>query len=111
MIYLESIEIDTSESENMKQALPKTVDEAVDILLTKLSLRDKTVIANMTEADLNFLHSNSGAYIRNEFGLCDGNEDLMQSSCSVSGKEGLHPDETSMIIIKELWKTLGEVHL
>jgi hypothetical protein len=89
---------------------PKTVEEAVDRLTKGLSLKDKATIANMAEADLGTLHSNLGKYIRNEFALRSGNEDLIASCCDMAQKDKIHEDEASSIIIKKLWKRLHETH-
>lgn len=63
---------------------PKTVEEAVDRLVDELSLKDRTTIANIAEVELNLLHINLGEYIRNEFGLWSGNDDLMFSCCTIA---------------------------
>ena len=44
----------------------KTVDEAVQRLMSDLSLKDKNTIANMDEADLINLHFSLGLSIRNK---------------------------------------------
>ena len=89
---------------------PKTVDKAVKRLISELPLKDKTMIANMTEVELSVLHTTLGEYIRNEFGLWTGNEDLMISCCFIVKREKVSEDEASSIIIKELWKRLRESH-
>jgi hypothetical protein len=89
---------------------PKTVDGAVKRLISDMSLKDRAIIANMAEVELSLLHSNLGEYIRNEFGLWSGNQDLMISCCFFAKKEKVHQDEASSIIIKELWKRLKETH-
>ena len=55
--------------------LPKTVDEAVKRLISDMSLKDRTIVANMAEIELSLLHANLGECIRNEFGLWSGNND------------------------------------
>jgi len=51
------------------KALPKTVEQAVNHLLSDLSLQEKTAIANMQKDDLVDLHFSLGRFIRNEFKL------------------------------------------
>ena len=101
-----------AELDKIKQSapLPKTVDEAVKRLISEMSLKDKTIIANMAEFELSLLHTNIGEYIRNEFGLWSGNQDLMTSCCFFAKKESLHEDEACSIIIRELWKRLRKTH-
>ncbi len=90
--------------------LPKTVGEEVKRLIPEMSLKDKIIIANMAETELSLLHTNIGEYIRNEFGLWSGNQDLMTSCCFFAKKEKVQEDEASSIIIRELWKRLRERH-
>ena len=90
--------------------LPKTVDQAVKRLISDMSLKDRTIVANMAEVELSLLHANIGGYIRNEFGLWSGNQDLMTSCCFFAKKEKVHEDEASSIIIRELWARLRETH-
>jgi hypothetical protein len=89
---------------------PRTVDEAVERLTTELSLKDKTTISNMAATELSTLHFNLGEYIRNEFGLWSGNQDLMASLSFMVKRGNVHQDEASSIIIRELWKRLRETH-
>jgi hypothetical protein len=88
---------------------PATVDEAVKELLSKLSLKDKTLIAKMTEDELTGLHPTLGAYSRERFGLWSGNKPLMQS-CRVESGEEISEDEASAAIIRALWKRLKGTH-
>ena len=90
--------------------LPKTVDEAVKRLISDMSLKDRIIVANMAEIELSLLHANLGEYIRNEFGLWSGNQDLMASCCFFAKKEKVQEDEASSIIIGELWKRLRKTH-
>ena len=101
-----------AELDQIKQSapLPKTVDEAVKRLTSEMTLKDKTIIANMTETELSLLHANLGEYIRNEFGLWSNNQDLMASCRFFARKEKIHEHEASSIIIRELWKRLMETH-
>jgi hypothetical protein len=88
---------------------PATVDEAVNELLSKLTLKDKMVIAKMTEDDLIGLHPTLGAYIRERFGLWSGNKWLIRSCLLESGEE-MSEDQASAVIIHELWNRLTGTH-
>ncbi len=90
---------------------PQSVDEALSRLISELSLKDKTIIANMREKDLVSLHLSLGEYIRNKFELLAGNGELMKSCRSVSGKDDLNEDDASAIIIKKLREKLRETHI
>ena len=71
--------------------------------------KKKGNIKNMQEYDLSGLHISLGTHIRNEFGLWSGNNELMESCCSVSGANELHEDDASAVIITELWRQLQEM--
>lgn len=74
-------------AENLKSGKqPKTVEEAVDLLIKDLSLKDRTTIANMAEIELSTLYLNLGKYIQNEFGIWSGNRELIQS-CNLIGRQ------------------------
>ena len=103
------IELEHSEK-GMPSTAPKTVEEAVDMLINQLSLKDRTTISNLAEDELINLHINLGQYIRNEFGLWSGNEDLMSSCCTIAKMDKIHEDTASTIIIEELWKCLRDTH-
>jgi len=87
---------------NEERKRPKTVEEAVDLLLMLLSDDNKQNIKNTSEEDLVLLHMGLGASIRNEFGLWKDNKELLKAC----GKEC--PDDSSSVIIKALWKKLKD---
>jgi len=89
--------------------LHKTIDEAVETLIAEMSLKDKTFVANMAEADLIGLYFSLGLYIRNRF-LYPRNDKLLESCRYVTQDKYLHWDQAAMVIIKELWKRLREKH-
>jgi Circularly permutated YpsA SLOG family/Domain of unknown function (DUF6794) len=88
---------------------PATVDEAVKELLSKLTLKDKTLIAKMGEDELTGLHPTLGAYIRERFGLWSGNKPLIESCLLESGEE-ISEDQASAVITRELWRRLKGTH-
>ena len=83
----------------------KNIDDVVNRLISELSFKDKTKIANMSEVDLLKLNMSWGIYIRNEFRL-EGNDPLLQSLKSYAGVNKITPEQASYIIIKELWEKL-----
>jgi hypothetical protein len=86
---------------------PKTVEEAVDILIAEISLRDKTALAKMDEGDLPYLHFTLGIHIRNRF-LYPRNDKLLESCREIARDKYLHWDQAAIVIIKELWKKLRD---
>jgi hypothetical protein len=99
------LKIDKPESTDQ----PKTVDDAVKKLTTELSLKDKTTISNMDEADLANLHFSLGLSIRNRY-LYPRNENLLESCRQQAMDKYLHWDQASTVIIKRLWERLRETH-
>jgi len=91
-------------------SLPKTVDQAVEQLVSDLSLKDKASIAKMNEEELISLQPTMGSYIRNAFRLWTGNRPLKESCFSVSGEEELNEEEAAAVIIRALWEYLRETY-
>lgn len=103
--------VDTGMNQRVRSGnKPKTVDQAVDRLVSELNLKDKAKIAKMDERDLSVLYLSIGEYIRENFGLGRGNEELMQSCLLTSGGDHLHEESASMVIIEALWRKLRETH-
>ena len=89
---------------------PRTVDEAVDRLLSNMPLKDKTTVANMSQIELPNLHLTLGRYIMNNFGLLSGNRKLLKS-CQSAAKDVLQHEEDAVgIIIDALWEELQQTH-
>ena len=87
---------------------PKTLVEATELVLSRLSDEDKAEIASMSEDDLFMLHFGLGMWIRNNLGLWQGNSSLLRD-CGCLGDEsylGIHPDTASMVIVKQVWLAL-----
>ena len=85
---------------------PRTVAEAVNRLIQEMSEEDRETLKNTPEKDLIMYHFSLGMWIRNEFGLWQGNDELLKSCRK---KDPLiHPDDVSSIIIEELWKKLNK---
>jgi hypothetical protein len=83
-----------------KNEWPKTLEEAADLILSRLRDKDKTVLRNTKKDDLIMYHHGWGMGIRNEFGLWQGNQALLKS-CGCS-----HPDDCSMRIMERVWEKL-----
>jgi hypothetical protein len=90
--------------------MPKTVDDAVKRLIANMPLKFKVDLSKMDEGELINLHFTFGAFIRNQFGLWSGNEDLLNDCRQMSGITFMHPDDAAAFIIGELWERLGKTH-
>jgi hypothetical protein len=90
---------------------PETIPMAVGRLLSKLTLKDRTTLANLTEEELILLHNTLGQYIReNFFWFWKGNPELINACREVTGEDCHNEDDACIIIIRELWKKLRETH-
>ena len=86
---------------------PKSIQEAVEVLLTELSEKDRQIIRMMAEEQLSSLHFSLGNHIRNEFGLWGNNGELLRACCPDGSSRSA--DDASMAIIKALWWRLQPV--
>jgi hypothetical protein len=89
------VDLDLTELSN-----PKTVGEAVAILMHDLSSETLAELRQTPEDELIDHHLGLGRFIRNVFGLHGGNLDLLQDSGT------LNPDDASLAIIRALWHRL-----
>lgn len=93
---------------------PKTLEEAIDYLMGMLCDDDKKAIASC-ETDMEMIgltHHGLGTWIRNNFGLWEGNDELVDGLKKHAGVNAFYVkgDDASAVILDELWKRLGEDH-
>lgn len=89
---------------------PKTVEEAVDLIISKLPLKEKVILANMTMAELAGLDNSLANYIRNNFGLWGENKSLRMSCKFVAQRNKPATDDPAIIILTALWEKLRKTH-
>jgi hypothetical protein len=89
---------------------PKSVDEAVDKIITEMPLSDKVAVAEGSEEQFIPLKHTLGMYLRNQLRHRPVNKELMEDCQAKSGIEGLDEDEAATVILRELWKKLQEIH-
>lgn len=90
---------------------PRTVEEVVDILFSDLQLRDKVILASLTEDELeSSLYLALAKTLRKEFGLYSDNRALLASCSSYLGSEYDRYEDPAMVIVKELWKKIRHSH-
>ena len=80
---------------------PKTLDEAVKICLLTSTPQQKELIKNTPREELALFHPGWALNMRNEFGLWEGNSELVES-CGAS-----EPDGASMVVVKTVWTELN----
>ena len=81
---------------------PKSLKEAVDLLISEMSEEYKNYVQSLPEDELIQFHFGFGLGIRNRFGLWGGNYDLLESC----GSRDMHPDDASGVIIHAVWREL-----
>jgi len=79
---------------------PKSVEEAADRVISIMPEKDKRFVRETKREKLVQFHFGLGLYIRNAFGLWQGNSDLLES-CGCR-----HPDDCSMEIVTRIWEKL-----
>jgi hypothetical protein len=87
----------------MGSGWPKTLQEAVKICLLTLTSQEKEAVKNTPKKDLIRFHVDLAMRIRNEFGMWEGNDELIRS-CGAFER-----DDAFMTIMKEVWKELTGV--
>ncbi len=102
--------IDTKRRDLSKPMYPRTVDEAVDKLVSELPLKDRMKISGMDEVDIHLLYMTLGLYIRNNYGLWLENGQLIRDCRFIAKDRSLDADGASAVIIRELSKKLRETH-
>jgi len=105
----ENISVDIS-TPPVEEKHPKTVAEAIALLISGLPLKDRVLIANMTAGELESLDNTIGSYIRKSFGILSGNESLVASCRFESRNRQLHADGAAGVIIHKLWEELRKTH-
>ncbi len=90
---------------------PKTVNQAVERLISDLSLKDRVYIANLTQEDLYLIHISLRSHIGQELGLWSGNKDLIESCRTMSGSTELRADQCPAVILEALWRRLQDTHM
>ena len=91
----------------MEPQHPKSIQEAVDLLLTELPEEDQQAIRIMAEVQLFSLHFSLGNYIRNGFDLWGSNLELLRACCPDGSLQ--NADNASMVILTALWWRLQPV--
>jgi hypothetical protein len=90
--------------------LPQTVDEAAIDIITGMDLRDRSILAHLSEEDLDPLQLTLGLYIKQQMEVWSINESLRESCIQACREEGLDESNPAMVIVKRIWKRLKETH-
>ena len=91
------------------QGLPKTLEDAVNFLLSVLDKETMEIFASRTEDELKHYHCTAGFLIRKEFKLTAGNDELIESCRKHSDQSDLDGKGASIVILKALWENLRQI--
>jgi len=96
--------------ELFQEKFPPTVETAVDKIMSDLSIREKTKIANMNEDKLIAFHKSYATFITYEFRLW-GNDPLLKSCAEAAGLAKVTPGQASYVILKELQNRIRQTNV
>ena len=91
--------------------LPKTVDEAVESVLSELTLEESAILANTSEENLSVLSQVLTLFIDTKLGDSTANRSLFEDCRTRSGNPNLNEAEGSKVIIEAIWQKVRETHL
>ncbi len=96
--------------ESSPASSPKTVADAVDIILSDMSLKNRSAMANLREQELPSLQLTLGLYIKRRLDQWPHDEAFTASCIAESREEGMDESNLTIMMIKKLWKKLKETH-
>ena len=95
-----------------KSHWPKTIKHATERIIAQMSEDEKRTLRGTNQEELAKFNFGMGVYIRNKFGLYDGNDALMKA-CALSQHGEIYnifygddPDSAAGVIIEAVWKEL-----
>lgn len=90
--------------------LPKTVDEAVDQIISDMTLEERVRMANFDKEELRVINYSLSIFIRNQLFMKDINKELFESCRIVSGNKNLNESTATLVIIERLWNKLRKTY-
>ena len=109
--YLFFLDLKKFSPDNLKPFYPRTVEDAVDRLLSELPLRAKTHIAKLEIYELKMLHPTLLEHIKENYGLKFKKGELMKDCRVMANGKAIDEDVATELIITEMWKKLRETHI
>lgn len=82
--------------------LPKSVDEAAELLLSDLLIQHLKTLSNMAEKDFDSLCNRVTPYLIDEFKLWSGNNDLLDSCFTKSDNQETEPARIILNRVKQM---------
>lgn len=90
--------------------VPTTIEEAVDIVISEMHLKDRTLMANLKEAEISPLQLTLGLYIKQKLDGWLENRSFVDSCEAAAEKEKLDKSNIPLVLIKLIWKNLRATH-
>ena len=90
--------------------LPKTVEEAVDQIMSDMSLEERVRMANFDKEELRVINYSLSVFIRNQLFMKDINKELFESCRTASGYKNLNEGTAALVIIERLWEKLRKTY-
>ena len=90
--------------------LPKTVDKAVDQIISDMTLEERVRMANFDKEELRVINYSLSIFIRNQLFMKDINRELFGSCLRVSGNKNLNQSTAALVIIEKLWENLRKTY-
>jgi len=90
--------------------LPKTVDEAVDQIISDMTLEERVRMAYFDKEELRVINYSLSIFIRNQLFMRDINRELFESCRTVSGNKNLNESTAALVIIERLWEKLRKTY-
>ncbi len=88
--------------------LPRTPEEAADLLIGDLPLAERVQLAQMNEDIIDTMEAMVGETIVTEFGLRGGNSELLEACMQACRTDA---DETpERLILRRVWENLRQTH-
>ena len=91
--------------------LPKTVDEAVDQIISDMTLEERVRMASFDKEELRVVNYSLSIFIRNQLFMKDINKELFESCQKVSGNKNLNENTAALVIIERLWEKLRKTYM
>jgi hypothetical protein len=110
VLIMDLIEISMSEPQSEMQFKSSTIDKAVESLISRMTLRERCYIGNMSQLQIERLDATLGDHIRETLGNRSSNKTLIETCKSLLGKDEITDLEVSRVVIKALWEKLHETH-
>jgi hypothetical protein len=92
-------------NEKTRRRIPRTVDEAAELLISDLLIQHLQALSNMTEDDFDLLCDEVTPYLLDEFNLWQGNDQLLESCLKRAGDRD---DDPARIILESVKKKLRD---